>query len=155
VIKNVGELYVTQVEFQKALMDQYKLYLELADRLSARRMLANTFFLSVNSALAGGVFLSLEKIKQIDLIFVVGFFTICICFCFIWWLVIHSYRQLNSGKFKVIHDMEKMLPYSCFDYEWELLGKGKELNKYFPLTHVEKWVPLIFCFLYLIILCSL
>ena len=39
-------------------MDQYKLYVELADRVSARRALANTFFLTLNTAIftAIGIF---------------------------------------------------------------------------------------------------
>ncbi len=39
-------------------MDQYKLYVEMADRVSARRSLANTFFLTLNTAIftAIGVF---------------------------------------------------------------------------------------------------
>jgi len=32
-------------------MDQYKLYVEMADRVSARRSLANTFFLTLNTAI--------------------------------------------------------------------------------------------------------
>ena len=31
--------------------EQYKLYVEMADRVSARRSLANTFFLTLNTAL--------------------------------------------------------------------------------------------------------
>jgi hypothetical protein len=40
---------VTDVE--QALLDQYKLYVEMADRISARRGLTNTFFLTLNSAI--------------------------------------------------------------------------------------------------------
>ena len=33
------------------LLEQYKLYLEMADRISSRRQSANSFFLSLNTAL--------------------------------------------------------------------------------------------------------
>ena len=123
-LNDVDRLYAESLEKQKALLEQYKLYLELADRISARRMLSNTFFLSVNSALAGGVFLSLEKLKSIEPFFTIAFFIVCIAFCMVWWLIVHSYRQLNSGKFKVVHEMENLLPYSCFHREWNHLGRG-------------------------------
>ena len=32
------------------LLEQYKIYVEMADRISARRGLANTFFLTLNTA---------------------------------------------------------------------------------------------------------
>lgn len=38
-------------EFEKHLFEQYKLYVEMADRISARRMLANSFFVGVHTAL--------------------------------------------------------------------------------------------------------
>src|SRR3954470_25049169 len=36
---------------QAAIMEQYKLYVELTDRISQRRGLANTFFLTLHSAI--------------------------------------------------------------------------------------------------------
>src|SRR5205085_2466813 len=38
-------------KYQAAILDQYKLYVEMADRVSARRSLANTFFLTLNTAI--------------------------------------------------------------------------------------------------------
>ena len=38
-------------EESKAMFEQYKLYVEMADRISQRRMNANTFFISVNTLL--------------------------------------------------------------------------------------------------------
>src|SRR4051812_49472784 len=43
---------------QGALLEQYKLYVEMADRISQRRGLTNTFFLTLNTAifaLVGGL----------------------------------------------------------------------------------------------------
>ena len=37
-------------KYQSAILEQYKLYVEMADRVSARRALANTFFLTLNTA---------------------------------------------------------------------------------------------------------
>ncbi len=38
-------------EFNQHLFEQYKLYVKMADRISARRMLANSFFVGVHTAL--------------------------------------------------------------------------------------------------------
>ena len=35
-------------KYQAAVLEQYKLYVEMADRVSARRGLANTFLLTLN-----------------------------------------------------------------------------------------------------------
>src|SRR4051794_16616642 len=37
-------------KYQAAILDQYKIYVEMADRVSQRRGLTNTFFLTLNSA---------------------------------------------------------------------------------------------------------
>src|SRR5262245_9792406 len=41
--------------FQNHLLEQYKLYVEMADRISQRRGTANTFFLTVNTAIIGAL----------------------------------------------------------------------------------------------------
>ena len=67
---------------------------------------------------------------------------------FLWVTTINSYRQLNSGKFKVIHDLEEYLPYALFKKEWNYLGKGIQRRKYKKLTLVETGVPYTFMLLY-------
>lgn len=48
-LRQAKEVYGS--EFEKHLFEQYKLYVEMADRISTRRMWANSFFLSVHTAL--------------------------------------------------------------------------------------------------------
>lgn len=97
-------------EFEKHLFEQYKLYVEMADRISARRMLANSFFVGVHTALITAFTVLLkEKVLQPTLLGLTPFIAV-ILLCFVWWRVVHSYRQLNSGKFKVVHALEQMLP---------------------------------------------
>jgi len=38
-------------EYKKQLFEQYKLYVDLADRISQRRSTANSFFITANAAL--------------------------------------------------------------------------------------------------------
>jgi energy-coupling factor transporter transmembrane protein EcfT len=130
----------------------------MADRLSQRRAQTNQFYLTVLSALV--VILSLVISNKLYLSFlnlvigVVG--VVGIIFCFIWHFNIQSYRQLNTGKFAVIHEMEAKLSYAPFKREWEELGEGKDNKKYFPLTHVEKYLPWVMALLYgFLIICAI
>jgi len=137
--------------YHQHLFDQYKLALEMADRVSARRMQANTFFLAVNTGLLT-VFASLAKDKIIS-----GFtgalpIIALLVLCFVWWRIVRSYRQLNSGKFAVILELETLLPAVPYAAEWKALGDGKDPKRYLPLRHVENWVPRLFGLLYLLLL---
>jgi hypothetical protein len=133
-----------EVSYKSQLFDQYKLYVEMTDRISQRRTTANTFFVTANAALLTVASWFKDDFgKYMYLISVVG-----IIISLFWFFCIRSYKQLNSGKFKVIHEIEKALPLRLFEYEWEVLGKGKSFNKYWPLSHVECTVPFIFIGLY-------
>ena len=71
--------------------------------------------------------------------------------CFVWWRIVQSYRQLNSGKYDVILAIEALLPLAPYATEWEALGRGEDPKRYLPLTHVENWVPKLFGLLYLLL----
>ena len=123
----------------------YKIYLEMADRISGRREKANTFFLAVNTALiallAKGVFGgSAATPRAIELLVPVAAGVLC----YLWYRIIRSYRDLNSAKFKVIHAMERQLPLCPYDAEWECVDRGKNPKLYLPFTHVEGVVPWLF-----------
>ena len=66
-----------------------------------------------------------------------------------WFVVIRSYRQLNSEKFRVLHDLEKQLSYQFFTLEWDPQSKGEKSNRYWKLTHVETILPCIFFLMFL------
>jgi hypothetical protein len=136
-----------EVSYKSQLFDQYKLYVEMTDRISQRRTTANTFFVTANAALLTVASWFKDDFgKYMYLISVVG-----IIISLFWFFCIRSYKQLNSGKFKVIHEIEKALPLRLFEYEWEVLGKGKSFKKYWPLSHVECTVPFIFIGLYAVL----
>lgn len=138
-------------EYDKHLFEQYKLYVEMADRVSARRMLANSFFVGVHTALiAAFTVLLKERILVPTALFILPLVAVLLM-CFVWWRIVFSYRQLNSGKFKVIHAFEQLLPTAPYDAEWNSLGKGENPALYKPLTHVENWVPLCFGLLYILL----
>lgn len=152
-LRQAKEIY--GAEFEKHLFEQYKLYVEMADRVSARRMLANSFFVGVHTALITAFSLLLkEKVLLPTLIGLAPFLAV-ILLCLVWWRVVHSYRQLNSGKYKVVHALEQMLPVAPYDAEWDALGAGKNRKLYLPLTHIENWVPVCFGSLYALLAATL
>jgi len=138
-------------KFQEHILEQYKLYVQTAENVSARRDSANRYFLSINTVLFSiSGYLSLNNYEfWTILISVVG-----LLISIIWYIAILSYKNLNSGKFAVIHLLEKELPAKLFDYEWKFLEEGKT-KKYNKLTVVEKNVPLIFSAMYLVVIISM
>jgi hypothetical protein len=136
------------------LLEQYKLYVEMSDRIGIRRQYANTFFLTINTAILAliGYFKvrdsSLSELSTIILIVPIA----GILLCYTWWRMIKSYKTLNDAKFMVILEMEKKLPFDPFEREWEILGRGEDSKKHRPFTGIESRVPWIFGFLHLIVL---
>ncbi len=128
------------------LLEQYKLYVEMADRVSQRRGAANTFFLTFNTAVVGALAGFYEKVPpnvSIALFAAAGVFAIT------WAILLRSYRNLNSAKFKVIGVIEERLPARLYyTAEWKALGEGKDLRKYIPLSVIETAVPLVFLAIY-------
>src|SRR5688572_11927437 len=106
------------------LLEQYKLYVEMADRISQRRALANSFFLALHTGLFGlavslaGLSSGGIELKAASLAAAVFGFP----FVYVWWRILQSYRQINKAKYLVIHDLEAQLPVSPYDREWDKVG---------------------------------
>ncbi|MGP3974140.1 RipA family octameric membrane protein [Streptomyces sp. 8N114] len=136
-------------QYQAAVLEQYKLCVEMADRVSSRRSLTNTFFLSLNSLIAAGAAGLSDNVGRAPVWMLVGALVVLITQCAAWFVIIRSYRQLNAAKFAVIGALEERLPAFAYSRaEWQALGEGRDWRQYLPLTHVEQWVPLIFSLTY-------
>lgn len=146
-------------KYKDHLLDQYKLYVQMADKISDRRSTANNFFLSVNGFLLSimGILPQLKSgLLNFNLVWLGGVAAIGIIFCIAWMTLIRSYNKLNEAKFTVIGALEKKLPAPVYDVEWKYLTAGKKKKKrfginvrYFPLTLIESWVPAICIILYI------
>jgi hypothetical protein len=131
-------------------LDLYKLAVEMADRVSARRTTANSFFLAVQTALVA--------VLGVDGIDDNAVATAGLVLAGAWWLLLRSYRKLNSAKFAVIGEMEKAIPVAIFGEEWRKL-KGEDpavkqrlRDRYAELSLVEQVVPAVFAAVYLVVL---
>ncbi len=135
------------------LLEQYRLYVEMTDRTSERRQSANTFLLTVNTVLVAilGLASGLPG-RSTGLIFLGATGVAGMALAFTWYRLIGSYRQLNSGKFRIVHALERHLPLRPYEAEWTTLGRGENPHLYRPFTSVETWIPALFFLLYLAIL---
>lgn len=139
----VGEKY------QLAVLEQYKIYVEMADRISARRATTNTFFLTLNTSMftVFGIFWSVKP--QLTSWFLIFPLLALVGECVAWFYLVRSYRQLNTAKYEVIGVLEERLPASPYwRAEWKALGEGRDRSKYWPLSHLEQWIPTLFAAIY-------
>ena len=141
--------------YQPHLLEQYKLYVEMADRISARRGQTNSFYISLLSGLLAVLSLSTDKQATITTHYKVLLLVVSaagLILCFVWLLNIRSFKQLNSAKFMVVHEIEEFLPFACYDREWEIIKKTRD-DKYLQQTRIEQFVPLLLALPYLGLLC--
>lgn len=136
--------------WESALLEQYRLYVEMTDRVSQRRGSANVYFLTLNSAAAiamATLGLMPTDLNPWRLVFPT---IILIILCVAWFRIVRSYKQLNTCKWTVVGVMEERLPASpWWSAEWQAMGAGKDNTLYKPLTDIEKWVPILFIAAYL------
>ena len=135
---------------KQELLEIYKLHTQLADNVSNRRAIANRFYILVLPGLAVlfSAFLQHENGVPLGWL-MIGFGLFGMLLAAAWYIVIRSYRQLNSGKFKALHELEEKLAYPFFKREWELLSEGKDFKSYWKLSVVETFIPGIFFFVFL------
>ena len=139
---------------QQELLEIYKLHAELADRVSQRREGANRLFVG----LLTGTLLFLvaflrygANILPANLV-IIAVSILGIALSASWYVVIRSYRQLNTGKFKALQELEKQLDYPFFTREWEILDEGRSIKSYWKLSVVETSLPIIFSILFIVLI---
>jgi hypothetical protein len=155
----------------ETVLELYKTAVEMADRTSARRQGANSFFLTLNTALAAvvGIVSSARKppphgnLPTFDAYGLVLTAIAGIVLSLTWRALLRYYRRLNGAKFDVINEMEKQLPVKPYTDEWAILHpppkSGETPTKWTrwwrmkvqhrEATVVEQVVPLVFVMIYL------
>jgi hypothetical protein len=147
-----AEAAVAAAELSGNYFELYKLAVEMADRISVRRGIANSFFLTVNTALMA--LLGTQDARWYPA-------AAGIVMCVTWWALLKSYRDLNRAKFEIILAMETRLPTRVYGDEWARLRKEPVrfglrsaalrawLSQYRELGYIERIVPWIFIIIYL------
>jgi len=159
----------------------YNTAVEMADRTSARRAGANSFFLTLNTVLAAvvGIVSSARKppphgnLPTFDAFGLVLTAVAGIVLALAWRALLKYYRRLNSAKFDVINELEKRLPVHPYTDEWKTLHPDETIGgdapplpiwrivkrlqrwrrdtKFREATVVEQVVPLVFVVIYVVL----
>jgi hypothetical protein len=140
-----------------ALLDLYKLAVEMADRVYARRATANAFFLTVQTALIAVLATAAPPGSgtpawQRGVACAAG---VVIAAC--WWLQLRSYRDLARAKFGVINEIETQLPVTIYGSEWSALTNVQDhagRKRYAEIGMLELVVPWVFAVLYVLLFVS-
>lgn len=129
----------------------------MADRTSARRTAANSFFLALHAAVVTVVATlhptapgAAPDLTNVRLVAGAG-----IILALAWWFSLRRYRDLNRAKFRVINALETRLPVAIYSEEWRLLKpetRSRWRLGYGDLGQVERLVPLVFLGLYVLAL---
>ena len=109
--------------FTSDLLEQYKLYVQSAENVSARRVASSRYLLTLNSAIValyGFQSASFGQGYWMIPIPILGF-----AVSLLWRQIIKSHRDLNAVKFKIIHELEQHLPAALYAHEWRLADKGQ------------------------------
>lgn len=132
--------------FSADLIEQYKLYVQSAENVSARRVASSRYLLTINAILAALYGLQFESFGQSYLTLPVP--VIGITVSVLWYLIIKSHADMNKIKFDVIHQIEQHLPAAIYKCEWHLAERG-EGETYRTVTTIERWIPVLFFIIHL------
>jgi hypothetical protein len=131
--------------YQAHLLEQYKLFVESAQRVTDRRITTGNYLLTVNSFLLtvfgvassqhlGGFWLAIVPVAGLLV-------------SFTWYSLVVFYRDLGANKYRVIHQLESFLPVAPFRCEWRSTHHEKE-GRHTGVTHLERVIPLTFAAIY-------
>lgn len=123
------------------LLEQYKLYVQSADNVSTRRVSSNRYLLTVNAALVASY--GFQSAGSGLTIWTIPIAVAGITISLLMWSIIKSHRDLNTVKFKVIHELEQHLPAALYDYEWQL-AQERRGKIYRSVSQIELWIPVVF-----------
>ena len=127
-----------ELKDKEGILAQWQTCVEMANATSQRRDAMNNIFVTLNLAIIAAVSFVWD-LKSL-LLLAAG-----IVVCILWLLFIRNFKLLNTAKFEVINILERQLPSSPFNDEWENLQKTK---KYRDGTKLESVLPIAFIILY-------
>ncbi len=135
---------------KEIILEQYKLYVEMADRISSKRAQTNMFFITVLSGLIAIAAFIIEKKLPLDIqnIMFKSISVLGILLSVLWFFNILSYKQINKSKYDIIISIEKQLPLKGYGEEYELLEK----YRYVKLTTIERIISCTMIIPFLILL---
>ena len=154
-----GDYHLLNPQFENAenmsiLFEQYKLFLQTSETLVQRRQNVNSFYITANTILVSlcGTVVAIYIVLKFKIMIIIAFAIVGIALSLSWINMLISYGNLNSSKMKIISVLEKNLPASLFDAEWEVLTDKLNNKRYISFTDSEKKIPQLFLVLYTVII---
>lgn len=129
------------------IFEQYKIMVTSSNELSNRRHSSNKLYLAMNGAILSAAALASRQVKSLSeiddgiMLFYVFLSIIGVFVNDVWSKQVRSYRQLSSGKFKIINMLEEYLNVAIFTTEWKALSNGKDEKIYASFTKNEVRIP--------------
>ena len=127
--------------FHSALLEQYKLYVQSAENVSARRVASNRYLLTLNASLVALYGVQSAGFGQSYWALLIPAMGIPVSL--LWYLIVKSHADLNHIKFEVIHEFEEHLPAPMYKHEWRLADEGQG-KAYQAVTKIERRIPILF-----------
>jgi hypothetical protein len=125
----------------------YKMSVDMADRVSARRANANAYFITIQGALVAALGFLAGRTPAVDDRYLMAITAVGVLASGTWFLLLRSYRDLNRAKFTVINELETLLPLQPFADEWSELKRDpvrKWRPRYAELGTIERVIPVLF-----------
>ncbi|MGN1312409.1 MAG: hypothetical protein ACI4U4_05325 [Bacilli bacterium] len=119
--------------------DQYKIFIESAEKSSEKRISQNNIYLTINLAFLSYVLFQNPSIKETLVTSFIG-----VVICVIWLLTIINYCKRNKVKYDIINEKEEKFG-SLYKEEW------KRISVLTPLSTYEKILSIVFMLIYIII----
>ena len=116
-------------------LEQYKLFIESAEKTSDKRIMQNNIYLTINLAFISYISTQNFDIKQAIIMIITG-----ILICAIWFCTINNYSKRNKVKFEIINESGYG---KLYNEEWKRIGVLTSLTTY------EKISSFIFIILYI------
>lgn len=119
--------------------EQYKIFVEPAEKNSEKRVTQNNIYLTINLA-----FLSYILFQKPNLVETIITSFVGLIICLVWLLTIINFCKRNKVKFDIINEMEEEFG-NLYKEEW------KRISILTPLSTYEKFLAIIFMMVYIII----
>ena len=143
--------------YRHDLLEQYKMYVELTDRINERLQRFYYSFLTINGAIVGGIgYFQIHNNPELNGAFVLMLLAIisylALFFCCAWAISIRTHRDLYERRLKIIESIEEKLPLSLLYAELKLLETGKDPRSQLHVAQarVEAYTIILFLIIYFI-----
>jgi hypothetical protein len=141
-------------EKHNILFEQYKLFLATSEALVERRQKVNNFYITANALMVSisGTLMTFSIDTKYKMAVGIALSFVGIILSLSWTNILTTYGNLNSSKMKIISMIERELPASLFDTEWEVLSDSLNNHRYVSFTDSEKRIPKMFIAIYFLII---